>query len=57
MTFPRTLHFIFFGTVFEMLTVVWIHNAVWVRTLCSLVHGYGCFGGAFGVCFQRQLED
>jgi hypothetical protein len=59
MTLPSTFHlfFIFFGTGFEVLTVVRIHNAVWVRTPYSLVHGYECFGGAFSVCLRRQSED
>jgi hypothetical protein len=41
-TFPSILplFFIFFGTRFEVLTVVRVHNAVWVKTPCSLVHGY-----------------
>jgi hypothetical protein len=30
-----------------VLTVVRIHNAVWVMTPCSLVHGYECFGAPF----------
>jgi hypothetical protein len=29
-----------------LLTVVRIHNAVWVRTLHNLVHGWECFGRA-----------
>jgi hypothetical protein len=39
MIFSSMLHlfFIFFGKRFEVLTVVIIHNAVWVRTPCSLV--------------------
>jgi len=28
------------GTGLEVLIVVWIHNAVWVRRLYSLLHGY-----------------
>jgi hypothetical protein len=54
-----TLHlfFIFFGTGFEVLTVVRIHNAVRVRTPCSLVHGYECFGGGIWVCLHRQSEN
>jgi hypothetical protein len=37
--------------------VVRIHNVMWVRTPCSLVHGNEGFGGAFWVCLRRQLED
>jgi hypothetical protein len=37
--------------------VVSIHNAVWVRTPCSLIHGYECFGEQFWVCLYRLLED
>jgi hypothetical protein len=51
------LFFIFFGTGFEVPTVVRIHNAVWARTPCSLVHGYEYFGGAFWVCLHRHSED
>jgi hypothetical protein len=49
MMFPSMLHlfFIFFGTGFGVLIVERIHNVVWVRTTCSLVHGYACLGGAF----------
>jgi hypothetical protein len=45
MTFPPTLHFfcMFFGTGFDMLIVVRISNAVWVRAQCSLVCGFECF--------------
>lgn len=43
------LFFIFFGTEFEVLTVLMFHNAVWGRTPYSLVHGYECFRGAFWV--------
>jgi hypothetical protein len=58
-TFPSTLHvfIIFFGTEFEVLTVVRIRNVVWVRTLCSHVRGYECFGRAFWGCLHRHLED
>jgi hypothetical protein len=45
------------GTGFEVLTVGRIHSAVWVRTLCSVVHGYGFSGGTFLVCLCRQSED
>jgi len=39
MPFPSTFQFlIIFGMGFEMLTVVRIHNVVWVRTSYSLVH-------------------
>jgi len=31
---------IFLDTGFEVLIVLWIHNAVWVRRLNSLVHVY-----------------
>jgi hypothetical protein len=41
------LFFIFFGAGFEVLTVVRMHNVVWVNTPCSLVQGYEFFGGAF----------
>jgi hypothetical protein len=51
------IELVFFGTGFEVLTVMRIHNAVWVRTLCSLVHGYECFAGPFWVCLHRQLEN
>jgi hypothetical protein len=38
-TFPSTFQFlIIFGTGFEVLTVVRIHNVVWVRTSYSLLH-------------------
>ena len=38
-TFPPTFQFlIIFGMGFEVLTVVRIHNVVWVRTTYSLVH-------------------
>jgi len=42
MTFPLTfkLSLIFSGTGFEVLTVMRIHNAVWVRSSYGLVHGY-----------------
>jgi hypothetical protein len=45
------------GTGFAVLTVVRIHNVVWVMTLYSLVHGYECFGGAFWAYLHRPLED
>jgi hypothetical protein len=51
-TLPSMLHFLFIfaGTGFEVLTVVRINIAVWVRTPCSLVvHAYECF--------SRQSED
>ena len=51
------LFFVFFGTVFDVLTVVMIHNAVWVRTPCSLVHGWECFGEAFCICLHKHLEN
>jgi hypothetical protein len=59
MIFPSTLYlfFIFFGTGFEVLTVVRIHNAVWVRTPFCLIHGYECFGGAFWINLHRKSED
>jgi hypothetical protein len=40
--FPSMLQlfFILFGTRFEVLTMVRINNAVWVRTSYSLVHDY-----------------
>jgi hypothetical protein len=52
---PSTLHllFIFFDTGFE---VVRIHIAVWISAPCSLVHGYGYFGGSVWVCLHRQSE-
>jgi hypothetical protein len=37
--------------------VVRIHNAVWVRTPCSLIHGCECFGGACCICLHRHPED
>jgi len=42
MTFPLTfqLSLIFSATGSEVLTVMRIHNAVWVRSLYGLVHGY-----------------
>jgi hypothetical protein len=54
MTFPSTLHlfFTFVGPGFEVFTVLRIHNAVWVRILSSLVHGYECFARVFCVCSQ-----
>jgi uncharacterized membrane protein YobD (UPF0266 family) len=59
MTFPSTLYmsFIFFGTGFEVFTVVRIYIAAWVRTPSSLMHDYGYFGGAVWVCLHSQLED
>jgi hypothetical protein len=48
---------IFVGTGFEVLSVVRTDIAVWLRTLCSLVYAYESFGGAFYVCFHKQLED
>jgi hypothetical protein len=42
-TFPSRLHFSVYSLVQDVLTVVWIHNAVCVRTLCSLVQGYEWF--------------
>jgi hypothetical protein len=55
MTFPSMIHlfFIFFGTGFEVLTVVRIHNAGCVRIPCSVVLGYECFGGAFWLGLHR----
>jgi hypothetical protein len=38
MTFQLSL--IFSGTGFEVLTVMRIHNAVWIRSSYGLVHGY-----------------
>jgi hypothetical protein len=35
--------------------VIRIHNATWVRTLCSLVSGHECFGGAFWFCPHGHL--
>jgi hypothetical protein len=37
--------------------VVRIYIAVWVRTPCSLVGGYECFGGVLWACLHMQLED
>jgi len=53
--FPSMLQFIIFlGTVSEVLKVLTIYNAVWVRTLYSLVHIYEWFGGSLGVYIHRQ---
>jgi hypothetical protein len=53
-----SLVLMYVGTGFEVFTVVRIHVAVWVRMLCTLVHGYECFGGAFWVCLHgsRKME-
>jgi hypothetical protein len=51
------LFLIFFGTRFEVLKEAKIHNAVWVRTPCSLVHAYECFGGVFCVYLHRSSKD
>ena len=48
---------IFVGTVFEVLKVLTIYNAVWVRTTYSLVHVYECYGGSFLVYIHRQSKD
>jgi len=37
------LFLMLFDKVFEVLTMVRIDNAVWVRTLCHLVRGYWMF--------------
>jgi hypothetical protein len=57
--FPPVLQLflIFLGTGFEVLTVVRIHNVVWVRILYSLVCGYICFGGAFWPYLHRPSEQ
>jgi hypothetical protein len=47
---------VFFGIGFEVLRVVGIHIAVWVRTPCSLVDGYECFGRAFWAYLQRRQK-
>jgi hypothetical protein len=52
---PITLHGL--GIGMEVLTVVRIHNAVWFRTPCSLLHDYECFGGALLICLHRLSED
>ena len=54
-----TLQFllIFLGTGLEVVIVVWINNAAWVRTPYSLVHGYECFGGEFWMYIYRPLKD
>jgi hypothetical protein len=49
------LYILLYG--FEVLTVVRIHNAVWVRTPRSQVHGCESSGGAFWVCLYRQSQD
>jgi hypothetical protein len=47
----------FFGTVFEVFTVIRIHNVVWFRTPCILVHGCEWFGGVFWVFTDsRKME-
>jgi hypothetical protein len=57
-TFPSTLQFlILFCTGFEVLKVVRIYNAVWVRTLYSLVLVYECSGEALWVCLHRPSND
>jgi hypothetical protein len=45
-----------FCTGFEVLRVVWIHNAVWVRTQYSLVLVFKRFGGAFWACLHMLTE-
>jgi hypothetical protein len=53
-TFLFMLQFIIFvGTVFEVLKLLTIYNAVWVRTLYSLAHVYECSGGSFWVYIHR----
>jgi hypothetical protein len=44
-----------FGTL--VLTMVKSHNVVWVRTPCSLVHGYQCFGRTHGLSLYTPSED
>jgi len=44
---PHKLFFTFFGTGFEVLTMMQIDNEVWVMTLYGLVLGCECSGGAF----------
>jgi hypothetical protein len=57
-TFPSMLQFIIFlGTVFEVLKVLTIYDAVWVRTPYSLVHVNECSGGSFWVYIHRQSKD
>jgi len=53
------LFLIFFGTGFEVLKVVRIHNVIWVRTLLS---GYECFVSIFtgsqkmeAVCHDKNI--
>jgi hypothetical protein len=48
---------LFFGTGFEVLTVMSIHNVIWVRLPYNLVHMLVCVGGAFWVYLHRQSED
>jgi len=56
--FTVQLFLIFVGTEFEVLTVVSIHNVVWMWTPYSLAHSYECFGGAFfWVCLHRSSRD
>jgi len=57
--FPSLLQsfLILFGTRFEVLTVVTIHNVVWVMTPYSLLHGYECFAGALWAYLHRLSED
>jgi hypothetical protein len=45
---------VFFGTL--VLTMAKFYN-VWVRTPCSLVHGYHCFGKTFGLNLYMPSED
>jgi hypothetical protein len=48
---------IIFGKGFGALTVMRIHDVVWIRTLYSLLHVYECFGGAFWVFLHGPLDD
>ena len=57
-TFLSMLQFIIFlGTVFEVLKVLTIYDAVWVRTPYSLVHVNECSGGSFWVNIHKQSKD
>jgi len=52
---PHFDYLVSFGAL--VLTVTKFRNVVWVRTLCSLVHGYQCFGRTFGLNLYTPSED
>jgi len=44
-------------TLFEVLRIVRIHNAVWVRTSHNVVHSYKYSGSAFWIYLHGPSED